>query len=139
MNDYSHSDTLKDFLDDEVYPSLYRCLNSAFPEFGFIRKGNHWESSNREYTKGTWGVRPDRVMAYENTPFGFVVHGDTFITWLSYIAGGYSPRGEYFISAIRDLAERAGVTFPEREWTPEELKASEGYEQRFGLLEAFLT
>jgi hypothetical protein len=56
VNNYSNSNKLKDFLDFEVYPSLFRRLDQAFPEFGLICKSNHWEGSNRKYTKGTWGV-----------------------------------------------------------------------------------
>ena len=72
-----------DFLDQEVYPALFDRLDAAFPEFGWRRNGSRWIATNAAHTWGLQGrPRPDRVNAYENTPFGFVVHGSAFTSWL---------------------------------------------------------
>lgn len=130
---------LRDFLEREVYPALWNRLDAAFPEFGFQNKGRYWQATDETTTRGLPGApRPDRVNAYENTPFGFVVHGGDFMPWVSYVAGGIPPKGRDFIEAVRKLADLAGVSFPEREVTPEEAARFEKWERRGNLLESFL-
>ena len=126
------------FLEREVFPSLFSRLASAFPEFGFKQKGRFWEATNEGHTKAYFAARPGRVLAYENTPFGFQIHGGEFVSWLAYVAGGTTPRGKEFVAAVRKLADLAGVPFPEREWTPAEREQAEKRERRGSLLEAFL-
>jgi hypothetical protein len=37
------NDDLGAFLDQQVYPALFRQLDSAFPEYGFKRSGGNWQ------------------------------------------------------------------------------------------------
>lgn len=105
---------LRDFLEREVYPALWNRLDAAFPEFGFQNKGRYWQATDETTTRGLPGApRPDRVNAYENTPFGFVIHGGDFVPWVAYVAGGIPPQGRDFVEAVRKLADLAGVSFPE--------------------------
>ena len=68
---------LGEFLEQEVYPALFERLDAAFPDFGWQRKGNRWEAT-AEHTRTLAGSpRPDRVQAYDNTPFGFQIQGGT--------------------------------------------------------------
>jgi len=110
---------LSSFLDDAVYPSLFDRLDLAFPEFGWKRnrKGG-WTATNRDTTKRVVDARPDRVVC--NQPVGFYVHGGDAIRWLDYVNGGNQPRGADFPEAVRLLAGRAEVPFPEIEWTDEQ-------------------
>ena len=133
---YGHSEDLTSLLDVTVYPALWDRLDSAFPEFGWSRKGRLWEATNKDDTRTLQGSpRPDRVEAYENTPWGFIIQGGDFVRWLSYVSGNSSPRGQSFIDAVRTLCDKAGVLFPERTRTPEQADAAEKNEARRSVLE----
>lgn len=108
---------LSELLEKEVYPALWHCLDTAFPDFGFKRKGDHWIATNDTVSRGLPGApRADRVWVYTKSPFGIKIHGGDFVTWLSYVSGRPdSPRGIDFINAVKDLCQRAGVAFPEIE------------------------
>jgi len=83
MSTYSALDT---FLNDKLYPAVYDRLDKIFPELGFVRKSaDQWQATNRDHMKQRFGVRPDRVMAYENTKHGVTIHGKEFIPWLDYV------------------------------------------------------
>jgi DNA primase catalytic core len=128
---------LGDFLDGEVLPALWERLDEAFPEFGWIRKGNGWTATNRDHTKSLPGApRPERVVC--NRAFGFLVHGGEPTPWAAYVNGGDYPKGPEWVETVRKLAGLAGVSFPERERSPEELKRAEERERRRGLLEDLL-
>ena len=116
---------LGEFLEQEVYPALFERLDAAFPDFGWQRKGNRWEAT-AEHTRTLAGSpRPDRVQAYDNTPFGFQIQGGDFVRWLNYVNGGTKPTGSDFIEMARRLSDLAGVPFPERQRTPAELAVAE--------------
>ena len=128
-----------DFLDQAVLPVLFERLDWAFPEFGWTRKGNGWQATNREHTKTLPGEpRPDRVVCLR--PFGFYTYGGGPTPWAAYVAGGTVPRGADFVEAVRKLAELAGVdaSVLDRELTPEALEAQEKRQKAASCLEAFL-
>jgi len=109
---------LKELLEQQVYPALWRRLDSSFPEFGFklSKNSRYWQATNEQASRMLPGApRPNRVMAYEDTPFGFTIQGDVFVTWIAYLAGESSPRGVRFIEIVKDLCQRSGVSFPEQE------------------------
>ena len=107
------------FLGQTVYPALWERLDQAFPEFGWQRRGDKWEATDEAHSRTLpSSPRPDRVQAYENASFGFQIHGGDFVRWLDYVNGGTKPTGADFLEAARKLATLAGVSFPEREWTP---------------------
>ena len=133
---YVHSDDLTSLLDVRVYPTLWDCLDSAFPEFGWKRTGRLWRATNEDHARTLpGGPRPDRVEAYENAPWGFTIQGGDFVRWLSYVSVEHSPRGTDFIDAVRTLCEKAGVLFPERTRTLEQADAAEKNEARRSVLE----
>ncbi len=111
---------LVDFLALEVCPALFDRLDRAFPEFGWTRTGRGWKATNREYTKATFGVRPDRVVC--NRSLGFLVYGQGTTNWISYISNGTSPTGRDFVEAAHKLAGLAGVDAAglDLPWTAEE-------------------
>jgi hypothetical protein len=56
---------LGDFLDHEVYPALFDRLDRAFPEYGFYRRGKHWQATADASRALPGSPRPDRVCCYE--------------------------------------------------------------------------
>jgi len=112
--------TLDTFLSHKLYPAMYNSLDQIFPEFRFERKSSgkqRWESTNREYTKQKFSARPDRVIAYENSKFGFKIHGGPYIPWLAYVhnsQGLIYPKGRDYFKVIGDLCEKAGVSKPDQ-------------------------
>lgn len=109
---------LKELLEQEIYPSLWKGLDSAFPEFEFklSKNSRYWVATNEQASRTLPGSpRPNRVMAYADTSFGFTIQGVQFITWITYLSGESSPKGARFIEIVRELCQRAGVHFPEQE------------------------
>jgi hypothetical protein len=119
-----------DFYTEIVLPALADRLDQAFPEFGWRRDARGWIATNEEHTHSRFGVRAERVVAHGPAPRGFLVHGGEPTLWTAYVSDGIVPRGEEFIRAVRDLAERAGV-----DPTPIEREAPR--DRRAELLEAF--
>lgn len=130
---------LADFLDHELFPTLWDRLPAAFPEFGWVRRGRYYVATQEAATRSLPGApRPDRVWAYEDSPFGLKIHGGEFVTWLAYVARGHALRGSDFVEAVRQLCERAGLPMPETPRSPQELQQVAAAARRAELLEAFL-
>src|SRR4051812_12463713 len=98
-----------DFYEREVLPALMGRLDQAFPEFGWRRDSRGWVATSADYTRAALGARPDRVVCHGDAPRGFLVHGDGAVLWTTYLNDGQPARGRDFFSAVRALAERAGV------------------------------
>src|SRR4051794_35773042 len=98
-----------DFYEREVLPALISRLDQAFPEFGWRRDTHGWVATSAEYTRSSLGARPDRVVCHGEAPRGFLIHGQGAVLWTTYLNGGQPARGRDFISAVRALAERAGI------------------------------
>ena len=124
-----------DFYEREVLPSLFACLDRAFPEFGWKADRQGWKG-----TKKASGVdaRADRVVCHK--PFGFLVHGGNATSWLSYVNGGTKPTGRDFVEAVRKLASLAGVDASplDLELSSDDRAEWEKRERKAGALEAFL-
>jgi DNA primase len=116
-----NANDLGEFLDREVYPALFGRLDSAFREYGFRRKGDRWEATAADATRSLPGSpRPERVNCYGNRPWGLVIHGGHFVRFLDLVNGGTKPSGSDFPEAVRKLAERVGLSMPEREVSTED-------------------
>jgi hypothetical protein len=121
-----------EFLEETVLPALQERLDLAFPEFWWKRDALGWVATNEETTHNVLGVRADRVVAHGPAPPGFLIHGGDAIPWTAYVNGGQLPRGEVFVSTVKQLAERAGVdTAP--------LDRSQPRDRRLDLLHDFFT
>ena len=105
----SEQGSVVDFYTEMVLPGLAERLDTAFPEFGWRRDARGWVATNEEMTHRVLGVRADRVVAHGPAPRGFLVHGGEATLWTSYVSGGSAPRGEEFVRAVKDIAERSGV------------------------------
>jgi hypothetical protein len=121
-----------EFLEETVLPALQERLDLAFPEFGWRRDAHGWVATDEETTHRILGVRADRVVAHGPAPPGFLIHGGDAIPWTAYVNGGQLPRGQEFVRAVRELAERAGVdTAP--------IEQSQPRDRRTDLLHDFFT
>ena len=126
-----------EFYETAVLPAVFDRLDQVFPELGFARKGKGWTATNEDTTKAHWGARPDRVIC--NQPGGFWIHGAGRVSWLEYLTGT-NPSGADFVSAVRKLADLAGVdTSPlDQELTTEQAERLEARVRQGDLLETFL-
>lgn len=131
-------DDLSHLLDEQVYPALFKRLDSAFPEFGFEDRGGKWIASNwpAHFPEPANDKRPDRLVVYADRPWWIKVHGHDGVRLLDYVNHGRKPTGPDFVAAVRKLAELAGVPFPERTLTPEAAERLRVREARRAALEA---
>lgn len=120
-------------LDGVLYPALFECLDRAFPEFGWVQDSKGWKATNDQATKHSLGASKRRTICHR--PMGFYAHGAGFKTWIEYVSGERSPRGEAFIRAVEDLCSRAGVPFSTRPITAEEAAEIEKKQKTGAVLE----
>jgi hypothetical protein len=128
------------YLDETVYPALFDRLAGAFPEFGWQSHDMHWTATTfpAGFPFPVEHPRPDRLMVYADRPWWIKLHGHSGVRFLDYVNGGRRPTGAEFPAAVRELCKRAGVPFPEREWTPEQAARLQQREQRRLALEAVI-
>ena len=107
-----------EFLEREIYSRVPESLDRMLPEFGWTRKRNHWEATNKITTRDQFSARADRVTVYDNRPHWVVVQGGQGRRLLDLAAGGVRPRGDDFWTAVRKLADAVGVAVPSRSETP---------------------
>jgi hypothetical protein len=98
-----------EFLEETVLPVLQQRLDTTFPEFGWRRDALGWVATNEEFTHRAFDARAERVVAHGHAPPGFLIHGADAVPWTAYVNGGQLPRGDDFKTAVKLLAERAGV------------------------------
>ncbi|MGC4122067.1 MAG: toprim domain-containing protein [Myxococcales bacterium] len=122
------------FFEDEVLPALFRNLDRAFPEFGWVKKGRRWEATKwpAGFPESVGHENPERLCVYENRPWWIKTHGHAGVRFLDLVNGGRKPTGEDFIRAIRKLAGLAGVDASplDRDQTPEQLEEARRREER---------
>lgn len=137
---YGHSEDLDAYLARTVYPALFDCLDNAFPEFGWERRGGHWTATRwpADFPYPVGNETPERLMVYPDRPYWVKVHGHEGVRFLALVNGGQSPKGPDFIPAVRKLCDKAGVRFPERSLTPEQAEAARKHEARRSVLDTVM-
>ncbi len=99
--------SVSEFYHREVLPRLIERLDLAFPEFHWRRTEGGWVADNQHsYVRA--GGRPHEMVTCPDAD-GFSVSGRPEMTWLAYVNGGRNPQGAEYVSAVRHLAELAGV------------------------------
>ena len=116
-----------------LLPALFERLDTAFPEFGWVRDSRGWKATNEQTCKSTTGASQRRVVCHR--PVGFYAHGAGNTTWFQYLTGERSPRGEAFTDALKELCARAGVTYTARPITEEEREEIERRQKLGSVLE----
>ncbi len=100
-------------LNEEIYPALYELLDTAFPEFGFVKKNGHWVATLRDGCSRLPGSpRPDRVYCYENSKYCIKIQGADVARWLDYVNGCIKPIGKDFLSSVGKLGRLTGISYP---------------------------
>jgi DNA primase len=135
---YTRDEDLDNYLSHRVYPALFERLNTAFPDFGFDRRGDHWVATRwpLNFPCPVEHERPDRLMVYADRPYWIKVHGHSGVRFLDLVNGGRKPAGREFVEAARRLCELAGVSFLSRNLTPEQDEAAQGRESRRSVLDS---
>jgi DNA primase len=100
---------IADYYERDVLPALTHRLDTAFPEFGWVRDTHGWRATNQAFTHDALGVRAERVVCHGDAPRGFLIHGQGATLWTTYLNGGRPARGRDFVTAVRTLAERAAL------------------------------
>ena len=85
------------------------------PELHWTLDQRGWVAGKeaRAFTKGRWGVRPDRVVCRPGYP-GIYIHGagpEQGISWLAYLNGDVRPQGETFKRLLEDLCGRVAIPY----------------------------
>lgn len=107
------SKDLIQWCNEDLYPAIFANLPSVFDEFGWKpNQAGGWKA-----TKSPLSCRADRIIC--NKPFGFLVHGEGEQHWLAYMNKGTFPKGEEWIQVVKDLAQRVGMSLPEKNLSPE--------------------
>lgn len=128
---------LVEILEKEVYPLL-------IPEQIYDWSGHDFKRSGRRMRGNPpWGQSKSgsSFTAYDDLGF-FDSHnggetGDPVKYRYSLKIGRYEyPRGRDWIETIKELFELGNVPFPEREWTPQQLKQAQRREARQSILKA---
>jgi len=129
---------LDTFLDEVLYPRLFECMDTAFPEFRWKRIGTRWEATKWPpgFPFSVNHENPDRLNVYENAKYFIKIHGHSGMTPLAYLNGGSTPRGPDFLRIVEELAGKLGLQIPKRAMSPEEAERARKKEARRTALEA---
>ena len=121
------------FINEELYPAVYRRAPEIFPEFGFREKKNGTGYESTTDAKVTGGSGKKGKVAYlECSPFCLNDWTNDPVEVLKYI----QQRDNLdFIGALRYLADAAGVQIPKKEYTAEQVERFEIERRRGSLLD----
>lgn len=138
-NPFGHRN-IDELLKHEVYPALFNRLGTAFPEFGWRRTGNSWTATRlpQGFPYPAGHENPPRLMVHQNRPWWIKVHAHYRVRFLAYVNGGQCPSSTGYIPAARIIFEKAGVPFPEREYSPEDAQREAKRERRRNALDAVI-
>lgn len=136
----SQSVDLVEILEREVYPRLS-------PEQVYSWAGHNFNrSGNRLRGNPPWGQSKSGTSFTAFDDLGFLdshngnESGDPVKYIYSLKTGGYAyPKGKDWIETVKELFLMAGVTFPEREWTPQQIKQAQRRSARQAILTAVET
>lgn len=103
-----------DWLNYEVYPSLFERVDIAFPEFKFNRYRNGWRSSLKIDGTNPKQARADKTVISSKKPYCFYEQGDVgAIAIVRYIE--QRDRVD-FSGAIKILSQLSGIALPKNDF-----------------------
>jgi len=128
----SSGNCLRDFLDRDVIPRL--TPDAVYP-------GVKWADNRGRYWRGPCPLHGGKdpnfsvdSVTLRWTCFSRCGNGDA----VDFMNGGETPYGRDFVEVVKKLAALAGVKFPERERTEEDLRKEGERNRKDSLLEIFL-
>ena len=105
--------TIGDWLDQDVYPSLYNHADKVFPEFAFRRTRHGWQSTTTLKADGSGGTQTGKVYLYETTKHCLKDYRlDKAPSLWTYLAEREGLRENKEI--VQYLSELSGVPLPDR-------------------------
>lgn len=100
---------LTDWINYELYPSLFEHIDRAFPEHNFKRFAGGWRS--KSYIDGTpHKSREDKTVVKKQAPYCILEQGGEVINMVKYVM---RRDGVKDITAIKTLADVAGLKLPD--------------------------
>lgn len=102
--------SITDWINEELYPSLYDSIDIALPEHNFKRRGDGWYSNT--YLDGSPHKRADKTKVKKAAPWCIFEEGGDIKGLVNYVEERDSVD---FIQAVRTLADVAGVNIPKGE------------------------
>lgn len=123
---------------DEIYPRLFDRLDGAFPEFGFVQRGEHWVATlwPASLPAHAQDKRPERLIVYKDRPHWIKLHGHHGVRFLDLVNNGRKPTGPEFRLAVEALARLADYPLPGL--SPEEAERSRQLEARRDVLQVVI-
>jgi DNA primase catalytic core len=98
---------ITDWIKYELYPSLFECIDRAFPEHKFKRTSQGWTS--KTYLDGRAHKRTDKTVVTKQAPGYILEQGGEVKSLVDYVI---DRDGVDFITAIRTLSDIAGLQIP---------------------------
>lgn len=100
---------ITEWINNELYPTLFNNLNSLLPEFDFRKINDKWISTTKQKVTGELGESKGKVYIYENNP-GFIIdYTREGISLIKY----FESKGNNFNDVLTHLSKEAGLKLPQ--------------------------
>lgn len=104
---------ITDWIKNELYPTLYRDIDIAFPEHNFKRYPGGWRSDT--YLDGSSHKRKDKTIVSKKAPGRILEQGGDNLSLVDYVL---RRDGGSFIEAVNTLAAAARLQVPKGDFDP---------------------
>ena len=108
----SNNQQLKDFVEETLYPEMYKHLDKVFPEMGFKSVAGKWQSPRK--TDGTEPKEPrrDKTVVKSTNPKRALEAGGESVSLIDLYM---NLNRKEFIEAVKGIASALGLSLPEME------------------------
>jgi len=110
------SKEITDYLNDELYPTLFQSIDIALPELNFTRFSGGWRSSLKLDLSNPKERRADKTVVSSQRPGRILEQGGENISLVDYVM---RRDGAEFIQAVKTLADVVGLQLPKGELNQE--------------------
>lgn len=127
--------TLQDFIEYELYPTLWDRLDRAFPSMHFQRRGGDWQSPYKLNGERSSDNRADKSVVTKRYPRTILEQGGESMSLINFYlqstGRSTTTKGAELAEALRSLCTSIGLTLPEGD-----SEAYRAYKERQERLEA---